>query len=582
MDLKKYFTDDEIAHFSGLTRALMDDFVAKEKLNDGLGVRNEQAENKWLPCDENFAFADRKTILILPGSGTTSAAKANGMCKVAESMLPTDQKSKWCICSMHYEDCGMGIIPTVIRAMNLMDKYLVPLVATKDKEGDLHKINADKAAANMRNLIVFTHCYGGEIEKTMEKKLAELMREIGYTDKELDHILKQMCVVQHNNIDKDLGKNKTYATHLLRLSAADMAAPVRRMLYGSFRHYALTHDLAENDVAYLKVSNNERVLWANRIAQDEDCEHDGGYWLNETQKTAAGLKEEALFKAIFHEITSSDYSIENMEQVLKQAAEHYPETKQILTAGLQTGTAFSADWSAYQEKFLGTFATLKSKYDHKFLTRADILTANTDACFVEDQNGKFLMDYLLDDKNYKLASVLMGKMAPAMPTRTERGNYCYCDLDSKNKEHAADNTAKWAQQALDADQIGLYQQFLKHSDKAYALDYTHAKPETLAATLPLVFNKETYETCDPDTFLTRIVAAYAAVEQVPQTKSTEQIKNHIETLLFKEGLNIRKGGIEYAAEKAGCLTLQRMAKKRQNPPHTGGLSPLAADVYRPR
>jgi hypothetical protein len=581
MDLKKYFTDDEIANFAKRTLRRME---KKEKLDDGLGVRDINAENKWCPCDENFSLADQKTILILPGSGTISAAQANGMCKIAESMLSADQKDKWRICSMHYDNECAGTIPTVIRAMNLMDKYLVPLVATKDQECDLHKIDTDKAAANMRNLVVFTHCYGGEIEKTMEDKLAELMMEIGYTDKERDHILKQMCVVQHNNTDADLGKNKTYATHLLRLSAADDEAPINYMSYGSFRHYALTHNLAEDDVAYLKVSDNERVLWANRIAKDVNCEHNGGYWLNETQKTAAGIKEDALFKAIFHEITASNYPIENMEQVLKKAAEHSLEAKQIITAGLQTGVAWSVDFSAYQEKYLGAFATLKSKYDHKSLTRADILTANTDTCFVEDQNGKFLMDYLLDDKNYKLASVLMGKMAPAMPTRTEWGNYR--DFDSKNKKDAADNAAKWAQQALDADQIGLCQQFLKHADSAYTLDYTHAKPETLAATLPFVFNKETYETCTDScrqsNFLLHIVAAYVAVEQIPQTKATEQIKKHIETLLFKEGLNIRNGDIEYAAQQTGCLTLQRIAKNRQNPPHTSGISPLAENVYRPR
>ena len=233
MDLKKYFTDEEIKNLCGLQQLSIADYASKEKLNDGFGVRDYNTENHWRACDENFSLLDKKTILILPGSGTNSKKQANGMCKIAENMLPDDQKDKWQICSMHYEDSRIFHIPTVIRATELLDNYFAPLFSTQDIEGNLHNIDANKAAENMRNIIIFTHCYGGFIEKEIERKMSELMLDIGYTDKERDDIMKQMFVVQHNNIDEKLGQNKMFATHLLRLSAADEETDVSDMLYGS-------------------------------------------------------------------------------------------------------------------------------------------------------------------------------------------------------------------------------------------------------------------------------------------------------------------------------------------------------------
>lgn len=208
MDLKKYFTDEEL---NNMRPRIIRQFSSKDKLNDGFGVRDYNADNHWRDCDEEFSLLGKKTILILPGSGAQSAKQANGMCKIAEDLLPEAQKDKWQICSMHYEGDDMGKIPMVIRATDLLDNYLVPLFTTKDKEGDLHKIDAQTAAQNLRNVVIFTHCYGGYVGKEIERKMSELMTEIGYTDRERDNIMKQMIVIQHNNIDTNISEYFTSA-----------------------------------------------------------------------------------------------------------------------------------------------------------------------------------------------------------------------------------------------------------------------------------------------------------------------------------------------------------------------------------
>lgn len=562
MDLKKYFTDEEIKNLW-----FVSDYVNKDKLDDGFGLRDYNATNHWRVCDEKFSLLGKKTIFIVPGSGTNSEEQANGMCKIVENMLPDDQKGKWQICSMHYEDSRTHTIPTVIRAMTILDNYFVPLFSTKDKEGNLHKIDAKKAAENMRDVVLVTHCYGGNIEKVIEQKMSDLMLEIGYTDKERDYIMKQLFVVQHNNIDEKLGQNKTFATHLLRLSAADEETVVSDMLYGSFRHYTLSNKIGDDSVAYLKLSDNERVLWVNRITKDKMDEHNGGYWVKDDYKSEAGLKEDLLFKIIFHEVTSSNYPIENMEQILRCAAEKNPDNKKIITECLQSGKDFSTGFAQYQNKFIGGFTQLKNKLDTKSLTRTDILQADKDVCFVQDNNGKFLMDYLLEDKNYNLASVLMKKMAPAIPTMDRWGSYQ--SLDSKNKENAAENIHNWAQTALNDNQLDILKQLIENDRKAYQLDYTQANSKTLLEIIPLVFSKENYNKCQDsgskDKYIDSMLAAYAATEKTPKTEEISKIQQYIENILFKENLSINGNAVIRTTEKLGITKLHHMAQNKWKP-----------------
>ena len=44
-----------------------------------MGIRDLNAPNHWREAPKNYSFLGHKTILILPGSATHSAAVANGM-----------------------------------------------------------------------------------------------------------------------------------------------------------------------------------------------------------------------------------------------------------------------------------------------------------------------------------------------------------------------------------------------------------------------------------------------------------------------------------------------------------------------
>ena len=65
----------------------------------GIGIRDENRPNHWCETSD-ISFKDKKTILILPGSGANRAKEANGMCKIVQNMLPQDKIDDFQICSI--------------------------------------------------------------------------------------------------------------------------------------------------------------------------------------------------------------------------------------------------------------------------------------------------------------------------------------------------------------------------------------------------------------------------------------------------------------------------------------------------
>ena len=63
--------------------------VSKDLAKYSFGVRDLQAYDHWCEAPADFSLLNNyKTIVIFPGSGSTEAKNANGMCKIFENMLP--------------------------------------------------------------------------------------------------------------------------------------------------------------------------------------------------------------------------------------------------------------------------------------------------------------------------------------------------------------------------------------------------------------------------------------------------------------------------------------------------------------
>ncbi len=573
MDLKKYFTDEEL---NNIRPRIIRQFSSKDKLNDGFGVRDYNADNHWRDCDEEFSLLGKKTILILPGSGAQSAKQANGMCKIAEDLLPEAQKDKWQICSMHYEGDDMGKIPMVIRATDLLDNYLVPLFTTKDKEGDLHKIDAQTAAQNLRNVVIFAHCYGGYVVKEIERKMSELMTEIGYTDKERDNIMKQTIVIQHNNIDTNISEYHSKMTNLIRITQQDEKNGLDGYECGNLTHYISQQKLPSGIPTYIKLSANDRILLSSRITSDGIEEH-GGYWVPPKYKTSMGKNEEIMFRQIFSEIVSSDYLIENLEQVIANLRKNDDTNKDIILGSIKEGIKFNDGYKQYKSDYLN-FVEVKNKIEKDDYKSTDVLNLKPESLLMYDTNEQFILDDLLDKKDYTLAKIAFSRME-----KNELNN----NDDARPYFTAA--IGRWIQKSIDDNQMDLFDKIMTTQSTFFAnvtpnlwcLDYSNADNKALCKIIPQIYNAKTYplqkegypENFSGCNFVKNLVTTYASIDKREPSEESQTAKKMLENILFKE-LSLEpevKEAVLQKSEELGVTKLQRMAKNNWQETNMGNM-----------
>lgn len=416
-----------------------------------IGVRDYSLPYHWRESDSNFSFKNKKTILILPGSGTNSAKEANGMCKIVERMMPDEEKNNFQICSLYYANSYTLTEPTIIRAQKLLDKYIIPLVANKDEYGNLHRISAGKAAQNMRRLILFTHCYGGEIQKELDRQLQQTMSDLGYLAEERRFIHRQMVVFQHNNIDTSLEDNIFFSSQLIRISNADEEISPSELKQNTFRHFTLKHRPQENDVLWINLLSNCNVLLANRITLAGAKEHNGGYWQDSALKSIAGNKEEHIFQLVFNEVAESSYFIENMSQIIKNSLLNHSEDAKLMTLAQEKGQKFYNEFERQKKEIKKEFDETKEKIEQGTVAGAKFLP---EVLLAQDKNGMFLLDYAFQCKNYLLAQQFFEEMSQYLPEKTKYG-WMPC-LKSKNQLKAIEKIPVWMQQAVDNNEAELF------------------------------------------------------------------------------------------------------------------------------
>lgn len=520
-------------------RDWLSDKDIEEYARFGFGIRDESAEHHWRNLDNNFSFLGKKSILILPGSGTTSAESANGMCKVVENMLPEELRKEWQICSLHYTTSVTMTEPTVIRAQKLFDSYFVPLFAVKNSEGNLEKLSVQEAARNVRSsLVVVTHCYGSDIMRAVEEQFDKTLHDIGYSAEEGDFIQKQLFVFQHNNVDEMLGAHKSAKTsNLIRISVEDEESYAGDMLLGTFRHYIQTREIDENKVFLLKLAANELVTLVQRVTKYGEKEHNGGYWLSERQKSVAGKLEEKVYNEIFKEVVCSDYLIEKPEQIINNILRREPAIKEILFSAIRSGKEFNRGYNNYHLSYTETFEELKQKILQGDCRKEDVLRADKEICFVESEEAKFLLDYALKQKNYDLAVVLFEQMKDKIRDPDDCG---FMNVKSRNEIDACDKVSLWCQTALYDGNMAFFNEVSGKVADLWALDYNRTDIKTLAGIIDKVYNPETYplRAYDEKEYMVQLAKIYAKSEKVTNSEASEKVKKTLENILFGDEVTV--------------------------------------------
>lgn len=496
-----------------------------------MGIRDENAPNHWREAPENYKFAERKTVLVFPGSAAHSAQAANGMCKIVEEMLPEEIRKDVDICSLYYPEKTTHREGSVVRALTLLDEYLLPLVSKVNKKGNLEKISAAKAAKNLRNLTIFTHCYGSYMAEAIDIQLAKDLAALGYSEKEQKNIQKQLFVIHHNSISDLLGVAKMNSTNLYRITQADE----RRKLYlfnsDSFQYAAQTAELTADKVLYAKVGENERALLIKQITAAGDDEHNGAYW-HDDPKSEGGAKEQQIIKLIFAEAVSSDYPLDNIEELIRQAVKTQPEMKPLLTEALTDGKKFSDKYASYHNKLFDKNFILREKQMTDELKEKEIKTLPPEVLLYRDADDKMLLDYAIENNNIPQVKILWNAVRKMLPKNEGLFELEYSKL-SRNYVQAYENHKMYLQLTLNAGYPEMFAALAKGSDSLPRLDYTETDDKTLLGAAK-VYAGLPANTGQLDTlyYYKSLVYMYARVSEMPQTEETAEVIKQLDSKIF--------------------------------------------------
>lgn len=558
MDIAAKENDDIYENDEEAIAELLSEFQSDD-VKFGIGVRDENEPNHWKETSD-ISFADKKTILILPGSGTNSAKEANGMCKIVQKMLPQNKTENFQICSMYYTNANASSGPAVVRAQKLLDEYIIPLVATKDKNGDLHRISAQEAAHNMRNLMVVTHCYGSYILQEIDKHLNYMMEDLGYLADERKFIQKQLIVAQHNNIDTDLGEKDTHFTNFIRLSSSDEDVSVKETKLGMFYNYIKSKEPAKGDALYLKLTDNSRVLLVEMVTKLGVSDHNGGYWKNAVYKTPAGKKEEQLFNAIFQEAADSNYLIENAEQILENAAAKHPDSKELIIEAFTKGKEYGKEAKNFAR-------SLKDEYQkaERNLASDDFQTAglSEEVLLMYNENDEFLLDKALSVGKIKSAEKITVAMFDKLPklhfTKFQYEEYRPY-IQNKNEENALNKAQKWAQQAIELDSGAMFGVISNRLpvNKFKKLNFEFASEQIMSIAVNEILQKDNPGSLDRQEYFSQAFTnIYARVEKLPESENRNEMLKRLNQRVFAPANGIQKPMSYYMLERMLAFAVEK-------------------------
>ena len=151
---------------------------------------NDPKHNNWEEIDVRDFKITRPIVIVLGGLGTYDGKKANGYCKVVESMLGVFADHADILGAVYGDKISSARVLQGL--VNAVENLFVPLISKNDK-----RLSLTEACRNMRMVTLVAHCYGANVAKDIGKILAEKMAELGYTETEQDKILEQIFLVSY-------------------------------------------------------------------------------------------------------------------------------------------------------------------------------------------------------------------------------------------------------------------------------------------------------------------------------------------------------------------------------------------------
>lgn len=503
-----------------------------EDLTFKLGRRDDSSPHHWREVSGKLPVPAQKQIFIFPGSGANSARAANGMCKILEQMLGADLAKQCEIYSLYWPNSRVYQAATAARTQQFFDACVVPLVSTQDGEGNLRRISVKEAASNLRKVVFVTHCYGGYVTEALDRELRQLLKTLDYSEKEQKYIQKQLVVVHHNSVNANIGRKEVRSTNLYRSSKADEENVADDFRLGTIQHYIQSEQLADDEVLYVPVSENERFFLANKIVVNNGEEHNGGYWVDSPQKTPAGQQEERLFQAVFREVVRSSEPVESPEQFVRAAVLKDGALKEDFSQALNFGKEYGDALRQERDSMQQGYTLAKEQIENGVLKSGDVTYLSENVLFMLDENDDFLLDTALARQDYVLAGALYRAMNKWVPVAGKRE---YVFYKSANHQHFSNTKKYYAQAALDASNAEFFKICAEGQVEMEKLDYTHANDEMILMVAELYVPRPVSDVWyDKINHFKPLVYMVARCEKMAQTKDVKRVRAQIERKIFSD------------------------------------------------
>ena len=177
----------------------------------GFGKRvpkTEENEFGWEDVTLEDISSGEPIILCFGGNGTITKEFANGIAKIAKSLLGTQSEKNYVdTYSIYYnydksQEKNQNKDPKATKTGSLFErdieeitrKLFIPRVT--DKEGN--RLSVMEASKNMRNVNILAHCYGEIIADRIAEKTADIMKtELKYSEDEVKQTLSQILSVSY-------------------------------------------------------------------------------------------------------------------------------------------------------------------------------------------------------------------------------------------------------------------------------------------------------------------------------------------------------------------------------------------------
>jgi len=371
------------------------------KYNEGKGWKSDIQS---LDIDFN-----KPIILCLGGTGTDSESDANGIAKIVQLLLGLDgiNNDKIQNFSAYYKD--EKDIKTIVDSI-----YQIIIKPIIDQDGllryletcdaSLYNTHIEIIRRQLRNITIFSHCFGTQIAKELSKKLETDLISHDFKKDEIKDLLSEIVIFMLSP------RNETLESHSLNLAFTNAFDRNKGMSFSEYKNHEdickdvssfinkfMNNEISGTENFCIKRNNNFYHFWDtdtfgadlsfNQPKIDDDFDDRGN-------SPATTIKEELFYLNIFHTIEQYCKTFNNGSKLIHKN-DKAQNLRMIMTRALQNAVSLSLKsekrtiHNLISNKTPITYTQAKTPYSNiEFSADLDKLIANYEKIKENKTNNK--------------------------------------------------------------------------------------------------------------------------------------------------------------------------------------------------